>query len=114
MKHTSFPKYPMRKEREQSSQKKPKLRKDEKWLLYVSEIRVKFQNKIDKLQKESASLQSRKDILEEWLRELVDNLKQGNTIDNDSLANEINELLDYPCQTCGKYIIDCQCGMLSV
>ena len=51
---------------------------------------------IEKYMKESATYQARKDTLEEWLGELRDNLKQGNTIDNDALVSEINELLNWP------------------
>ena len=54
------------------------------------------EKKINDLRKESATYQARKDTLEEWLGELRDNLKQGNTIDNDALVSEINELLNWP------------------
>lgn len=49
----------------------------------------------DYYMKESATFQSRKDILEEWLGELRDHLKNGSTIDNDAMVNEINELLNW-------------------
>ena len=49
----------------------------------------------DEWMKESATYQARKDTLEEWLTELRESLRQGNTVDNDTLANEINELLNW-------------------
>lgn len=51
----------------------------------------KAEKEIDGLRKESATFQARKDTLEEWLCELRDSLKQGNTIDNDAMANEVCE-----------------------
>jgi hypothetical protein len=56
----------------------------------------KAETDIDDLRKESATFQARKDTLEEWLTELRDNLKQGNTIDNDQMVSEINDLLNWP------------------
>lgn len=46
------------------------------------------------IKSEDVRTYQRKDELEEWLTELRDNLKNGNTIDNDTLSNEINELLN--------------------
>lgn len=57
-------------------------------LLESAESRVKL------CQSQYNPLVERKDHLEEWLIELRDNLKNGNTIDNYTLSNEINELLN--------------------
>lgn len=66
-------------------------------LRYDDEMQIKhITGEVDRLRKESAIHQARKDTLEEWLSELRDSFTQGKTVSANQLVIEINELLNWP------------------
>lgn len=70
------------------------MKKDDKWLLYVQQIREKHEKELESLRDQLNQAEGRANVLEEWLTEYRDQLRQNAFPENKhSLINAINELL---------------------